>query len=161
MSKFNSRLAGGSAGAVAALALTISLIGGHEGLRTKAYRDVIGVWTICYGHTEGVRGSMVFTKAECNKQFGDDLVTYEKQMQSCLVAPEKIPIRVYISSLDLEYNIGKGGFCKSSIAVALNAGAYKTACERQLRYTVAGGRRIPGLYKRRVDTLNFCMEGMN
>jgi len=158
---FQSRLtagATGAAGGAAALALAVQLIGGHEGLRTRAYKDVIGVWTICYGHTENVRSGMVFTKAECDKQFGDDIVKYEKQMVSCLVEPKKIPIHVYIASLDIEYNIGEGAFCKSSIVTALNVGAYKTACERQLRYTMAGGRRIPGLYKRRVETMNFCMQ---
>ncbi|WP_412074125.1 glycoside hydrolase family protein [Tritonibacter mobilis] len=44
-------LAGGSM----ALASALSFIGQWEGLRTKAYRDIVGVWTVCYGETKGVR----------------------------------------------------------------------------------------------------------
>lgn len=163
MAKFSdSRLKQGGtvAGGLAALLMAIQLIGGHEGLRTKAYRDVVGVWTICYGHTEVVRSGMVMTRAECDKQFGDDLLVYEQQMRSCLDKPDTIPIRPYIAFLDLEYNIGKGAFCRSSIAAAANTGNYRTACERMLRYSMAKGRRIPGLYKRRVETRDFCLKDM-
>lgn len=160
MAKFNSRLKqGGAVGALlAGGVMAVQLIGGNEGERTKAYRDITGTWTICDGHTEGVRAGMVFTKAECRKLLGEDIIVYEEQMQSCLVDPQAIPIHVYVASLDFEYNVGKGNFCKSSIAAALNVGAYKEACQRQFRYTVSKGQRLKGLYNRRVKTVNFCMK---
>nr|WP_241482183.1 hypothetical protein [Leisingera sp. ANG-Vp] len=43
------------AGSSIALASAVSFIGQWEGLRTEAYRDVVGVWTVCYGETKGVK----------------------------------------------------------------------------------------------------------
>jgi lysozyme len=159
----NSRLkqGGAIAGGLSVLALTIQLIGGHEGLRTKSYRDVVGVWTECYGHTVGARAGLVFTKAECDKQFGEDLLVYEQQMRSCLDNPDSIPIKSYIAFLDTEYNIGKSAFCNSSIAAAANTGNIAVACDRILRYTMAGGRRIAGLVRRRQETRAICLQGVN
>ncbi len=47
------RTIGALAGGSVALASAISFIGQWEGLRTEAYRDIVGVWTICYGETKG------------------------------------------------------------------------------------------------------------
>ena len=33
----------------------LALVRAYEGLRLEAYQDGAGIWTIGYGHTEGVR----------------------------------------------------------------------------------------------------------
>ena len=46
----------------------IGLIKSFEGLRLQAYRDVVGVWTIGFGTTRGVKAGMSITKdrpSEC------------------------------------------------------------------------------------------------
>src|SRR5437870_5011297 len=40
----------------------VDLTKGFEGLRTRAYRDAVGVWTIGYGHTGGVQPGQVITR---------------------------------------------------------------------------------------------------
>ena len=106
----------------AAAALAVALIGGWEGLRTKAYRDVVGVPTVCYGETKGVKMGDSYTPAECKAMLVKSLEGYEKQMEAALVAPEKLPDEVYVSFLSLTYNIGGGAFKKSSVARYANAG---------------------------------------
>ncbi|KQY70277.1 hypothetical protein ASD52_30220 [Ensifer sp. Root142] len=46
-----------------------------EGLKTKPYRDVGGIWTIGYGHTSAaeVRPTMVITEARAEEILRADL----------------------------------------------------------------------------------------
>jgi lysozyme len=145
----------------AAVAMAVALIGGYEGLRLNSYRDVIGVWTVCYGETRGIRKGMTFTRAECDEQFSDGLVEFERGMRKCLLRPDDIPIKPYIAFMSLSYNIGVGAFCKSSIAARANAGDYRDACNRIPAFNKAGGRVIRGLVVRRADEQKFCLSGLS
>ena len=49
----------------AAATLACTFVGGHEGERLKAYRDIAGVPTICNGETRGVTMGMTATHLEC------------------------------------------------------------------------------------------------
>lgn len=143
-----------------ALAAAVSLIGGYEGLRLYSYQDVIGVWTACYGETKGIRSGMKFTKAECDEMFAKRLVEFETGMRACLKQPDAVPIKPYIAFLSLTYNIGVGGFCKSSVAAYANVGDYRKACNRIPAFNKAGGRVIRGLVVRRTDEQKYCLEGV-
>ena len=39
--------------------LGLNLIKSFEGLRLTAYKDVVGIWTIGYGHTRTAKSGMV------------------------------------------------------------------------------------------------------
>ena len=56
---------GGVAGA-ATIAAIVAFIGPWEGRRYTAYQDIVGVWTICEGHTKGVKAGDVATDAQCD-----------------------------------------------------------------------------------------------
>lgn len=144
----------------AAAALAIALIGGWEGLRLTSYQDVIGVWTACYGETAGIKPGMKFTKAQCDAMFLPSIQKHEAGMRACLKAPDAIPIRSYVAFVSLTYNIGVGGFCKSSIARYANAGDLRKACDAIKLYNRAGGRVVRGLVNRRADEHKLCIEGL-
>ncbi len=144
----------------AAMAVAVSLIGGYEGLRLNSYKDVIGVWTACYGETRGIKPGMKFTKAECDAQLAKALVEFETGMRKCLKQPDEIPIKPYISFLSLSYNIGVGAFCKSSVARQANAGNVRAACNRIPAFNKAGGKVWKGLVSRRGDEQKFCLSGL-
>lgn len=143
----------------AALGMAIALIGGFEGYRNYAYKDVIGVWTACYGETRGIKPGMTFTKAECDAQFARGLQQFEQGMRKCLDKPDDVPIKPYIAYLSLAYNVGTGAFCKSSVARLANAGLYAQSCDRFLVFNKAGGRVIQGLKNRREAERKFCRSG--
>jgi lysozyme len=44
-----------------------------EGLRLKAYKDTLGVWTIGYGHTGTAKRGMVITEAEAEALLVKDI----------------------------------------------------------------------------------------
>jgi lysozyme len=151
----------GAAGAVTAIGiLTIALVGGFEGLRLVAYKDVVGVWTACYGETEGIKPGMKFTKEQCNVMFLEGLTRHEKGMRSCLNDPDGIPDKVYVAALSLTYNVGVGGFCKSTVARRLNNLDYRGACNALLAWNKAGGHVISGLVKRRQRERTLCLDGL-
>lgn len=159
MANKKSRL--GIAGAITAIGLAaIALVGRFEGYKPYAYRDVIGVWTACYGSTKGIKAGMKFTKEECDDKFLDDLQRHEAGMRACLKAPDAIPAKSYVAFLSLTYNIGTGGFCKSSVARAINAGKLEYACHRLKVFNRAGGRVVRGLTKRRAQEEKVCLEGV-
>lgn len=152
----------GVAGAITALgALAVAFVGGWEGLRLKAYKDPIGIWTVCYGETKGVRAGMQYTKAECENMFVESgLKRHEAGMRKCLKDPDSIPTKSYVAFLSLTYNIGTGGFCKSSVAKLINEGEIKAACYRLTAFNKAGGRVLKGLVNRRAAEKKLCLEGV-
>ena len=155
-----SRLKKAGIGVTAAGAAAIALVGTWEGLRLTSYRDVIGVWTVCYGETRGVKPGMRFTRQQCGDMLIDGLEDFEVGMRACLRNPDAIPDKPYVAFLSLSYNIGAGAFCKSSVARKANAGDLRGACDALMLYTRAGGREIKGLVNRRVDERRLCLEGL-
>lgn len=151
----------GAAGAVTAVGLlATAVIGNYEGLRLYAYQDVVGVWTACYGETKGIHRGMRFTKDKCDVMFIESLEGYERTMRSCLNEPDSLPDKTYVAYLSLAYNIGGGGFCKSSVARDANNLKLKKSCDDFMRYTRGGGRVLSGLVTRRRQERKLCLEGL-
>ena len=149
------------AGAVtAAGVLAIGLIGGFEGLRTKAYRDVVGVPTVCFGETRGVKMGDTYTVDECKAMLGDGLVEFEAGIRKCLTSPDNIPAKPYVAFLSLAYHTGQRAFCGSSVARKANAGDLRGACDAILAWNKAGGRVIKGIVTRRQEERALCLEGL-
>ena len=55
---------------------TIALIKKFEGCRLTSYQDSVGVWTIGYGHTAGVKRGMKISQAQAEKYLTEDLKKY-------------------------------------------------------------------------------------
>lgn len=143
--------------------LAVGTVTGFEGLRTRAYRDVIGVPTICVGETLGVKMGDVKTVEDCKWMLGNRLVEFEsKTLQNprCVKNPEFIPAKSYVAFLSLAYNIGEGAFCKSTVVRYLNGGDVRTACGALLRFNRAGGLVWKGLVRRRAEENKLCLEGL-
>jgi lysozyme len=145
----------------ALMAAAIALVGGWEGLRTVAYRDIVGVPTVCFGETRGVEMGDRYTVEECQVMLGNGLVEFETGMRRCLTNPDAIPGKSYVAFLSLSYNIGTAGFCGSTVARRANEGNYRAACEAILMWNKAGGRVVQGLVNRRQDERRICLEGVN
>lgn len=156
-----SRLKKAGIGFTVAGSLAIGLIGGFEGLRTKAYRDNLayGIPTVCFGETRGVKMGDSYTVEECRAMLGDGLVEFEAGMRKCLKSPDAIPDNAYVAFLSLAYNIGTGAFCKSTLVRKLNAGDVRGACNELSKWTRAGGKQVKGLVNRRAAERELCLRG--
>jgi lysozyme len=142
----------------ATLAALIALVGGFEGLRTYAYRDPVGIPTICFGETRGVQMGDTATVEECKAMLGDRLLEFASGVDRCLTVPA--PDKPYMAFVSLAYNIGTGAFCKSTVVKRWNAKRFVESCDAILMWNKAGGRVLPGLVTRREAERKLCLEGV-
>jgi lysozyme len=156
----SSRFRKAGMGVTSAGAMALALIGGFEGYSSVSYKDVIGVWTACQGLTKGIHKGMTFTKQECDAKFIDAIVEHEDGMRKCLVNPDSIPIKPYISYVSLAYNVGPGAICNGNMKTLINQGRYKDACNYMVNFNKAGGRIWKGLVNRRDKEIKFCLSGL-
>ena len=99
---------------------TVNLIKQFEGLRLKAYRDSVGIWTIGYGHVKGVTQGMEITEQTARQLLIDDLAI----AATCVSRVIKKPMsgHEFGAFVSLTHNIGVGAFAKSTAARKFNKG---------------------------------------
>lgn len=145
------------------LRVAIPFVAKWEGLRLVAYRDIVGVWTICFGETKGVKAGDVHTQAECEAMLARELISYRRQMHRYFT-PETLRIRLPVyrdtAYTDLGYNVGIGAAGTSTAVRRLNAGLIAESCEAITWYKKAGGRVVRGLVIRRGGDFDYCMKGL-
>ncbi len=73
---------GGGAIAIASVLITgPSGNDGLEGVSYIPYKDIVGVWTVCHGHTgKDIMLGKTYTKAECKALLNKDLATVARQI---------------------------------------------------------------------------------
>lgn len=157
------RLAGQQGGNVAgvtaaALIAALALIKPWEGRKNHAYRDIVGVVTICEGVTQGVRMGDYKTDAECDALLRETVAKHAAPIVRCLTRP--IPDASMGAFISLAYNIGPSAFCRSSVARKANAGDLRGACDAMLAWNRAGGRVVRGLVNRRNAERTVCLRGV-
>lgn len=154
----NKKLTAGVAAVV--IATATPFIAKWEGLETTAYKDIVGVPTVCYGETRGVKMGDTYSKAQCFAMLEDGVADFYAKLQPCMIN-KNIPVGVQASMLELSYNVGIGATCKSTMMKLANAGRYKDACNELGKWVKAGGRTIKGLENRRADSkVTLCMKGL-
>lgn len=124
----------------------------HEGLRLRAYRDAVGIWTIGYGHTgPEVQPGMEITEGEAESILREDVM----QAEACI--EEHVTVDLTQGQFDalcsFIFNLGCGAFERSTLLRLLNEGDYSGAAQQFGRWVNAGGKPLPGLVKRRGDEL--------
>ena len=126
----------------------------HEGYRGEAYRDAVGVPTIGFGETAGVKMGDKTTPGRSLVQLLGSTNRHADAIRKCIAVPlYQHEFDAYVS---LSYNIGPGAFCQSTLVKKLNAGDYAGACEEIKRWNRAGGKVLPGLTKRREQEYRLC-----
>lgn len=149
----------GGAGVTAAfLGLTSTGLLQSEDLRTKAYRDPIGIPTICVGETRGVYMGQTLTERQCMDMLASRIAEFDKGLGKCVKV--ELPTETRSAVVQWAYNVGLGAACKSTLVKKLNAGDTEGACNELPRWNRAGGRVLPGLVTRRAHEKALCLEGI-
>lgn len=128
----------------------ISLIKKFEGLRFEAYQDIVGVWTIGFGHTglDVVRGLKI-DESTAVELLHMDLRKFEDGINSYVKV--QLNQNQFDALVSFCYNVGLGNFQKSTMLKAINAQNFSIAASQFPLWANAGGKKVPTLVRRRED----------
>ena len=121
-----------------------------EGCRLDAYDDGVGVWTIGYGHTKGIREGMTITQAQAEQFLQEDLEIFETYVEDAVQVD--VNEDQFSALVCFCFNVGPGseGFGGSTLLRKLNAGDHQGAAEQFPVWNKGGGEPMLGLTRRRL-----------
>ncbi|HBQ59347.1 MAG TPA: hypothetical protein DD671_06920 [Balneolaceae bacterium] len=125
----------------------IDLIKKFEGLELEAYQCSADVWTIGYGHTQGVEEGMKIDMEEADKLLRQDLDQFEKFVNS--------EVKTQLSQCQFDalvswtFNLGVGNLRQSTMLKRLNEGDLKAVPSEMKRWNKSAGKVLDGLVRRR------------
>jgi GH24 family phage-related lysozyme (muramidase) len=126
-----------------------ALIEEFEGFRAHAYRDAVGVPTIGFGSTKGVRmGDGPVTRAQARARLKREV----DEVYGAAVNRLGVPLNQhqFDALCSFTYNLGPGAIASSTgIGRALRTRDWRRAADELLKWDKAGGRTLLGLTRRR------------
>ena len=133
----------------------IDLIKTFEGCRLKAYRDSVGVPTIGYGHTAGVKMGATITQAQADQYLREDLAAVERTLNKTGVNFRQEQFDALCSWV---FNLGAGNYLSSTMRKKIVLDAPDEEITDQLvKWHHAGGKPLTGLKRRRVAEANMFL----
>lgn len=157
----NPKITVAALGLTGLLAAQMNFTKPHEGLSLSAYLDSVGVPTICYGKTSGVRLGMKMSPKECEQYLQVELKSHCEPVFKN-IDPSTTPVGVFFATCDWVYQYGETTYHKSTIKKLLVAKDFKSLCGQFPRWKYAGGKdctyRLNNCYG--VITRNFDREAV-
>ena len=112
-----------------------------EGLRTRAYKCPGGVWTIGYGHTEGVKPGQRCTRRQAEAWLREDLAVAAREVEALGLDLAQGQAEALV---DFVFNLGIGALEGSTLLKKIRAGADAAEIQSEFRLGVCGGRGAEG-----------------
>lgn len=135
----------------------VNLIKSFEGLYLKAYRDVVNVLTIGYGHTGAdVAEGQEITEAEAVAILRADLARFEAGVRQLVTVP--LTQGQFDALVSFSFNCGLGNLRSSTMLKLVNASDFAGAAGQFERWNKAGGKVFPGLTRRRAAECAMFMK---
>jgi lysozyme len=126
----------------------LALTAKFEGCSLTAYQDMVGVWTIGYGHTgRDVLPGLTITQDQANALLASDIAgaaAYVNQIVTTALQQNQFDALV-----DFVFNLGRAAFGGSTMLKQLNAGDFAAAADQFVLWDHAGGQVVRGLLLRR------------
>lgn len=123
----------------------LNLIKQFEGLKLTAYRDPVGIWSIGYGHTKGVKEGDTITQEQAESFLKEDVATSEYAVFT-YDSVYHWNQNEFDALVSFAYNIGPGGIRQVTGAGSRDK---ETIAQKMLLYYNAGGKKLEGLVRRR------------
>lgn len=126
----------------------ISKVKSVECLRLDAYLDLKGgVWTIGWGHTEGVKKGDRITPEEADRLLKEDLETAEGAVNGLGLT---LTQNQFDALTDFAFNAGVGALRKSTLLKRIREGADLLVIQSEFRrWVYAAGKKRQSLVERR------------
>ncbi|EIV2085263.1 lysozyme [Klebsiella aerogenes] len=133
------KMIGAIASGSCAIAIASVMPGDADGLKGRryyAYQDVVGVWTVCDGHTGAdTRRGHRYSDKECDTLLKSDLRKVANAIDPLIKVLIPEPTRAALYSFT--YNVGSGAFASSTLLKKLNAGDVPGACKELQRWIIS------------------------
>ncbi|WP_240724593.1 lysozyme [Halomonas borealis] len=142
-------------GSASAMSLALGVVSHFEGKENAAYRDPVGVVTICYGHTATARIGQSLSDETCSELLAGDLGDAFDAVDDHVDV--EMPATRRASLASFVFNVGEGAFQRSTLLRRLNAGRWRDACDELLRWVYADGQWLRGLDRRRRAERQLCL----
>ena len=173
MARVNPKAVSAIGAAAVSLLIALGFTARFEG---ETYHAIIPVpgdpWTICNGHTKGVKQGDTATKAQCDQWLREDLEDAARIVDSCIVAPDDNPLTIHrhAALTDFALNVGRGakdikdGLCilkngnQSFIRRMAAIGNWPAVCAGFRAWVKAGGVFYQGLDTRRKAEEGLCQS---
>lgn len=157
-------IASGAATEAQTLEIAVPFIAREEGKRNVAYRDAVGIPTICFGSIRGVHMGMVKTDQECLALLWIEVAEHRTGLHRYFTE-ETVAVRLPpardAAYTSLAFNVGIGGAGKSTATRRLNAGDIAGGCQALTWFDKAGKRVLRGLFERRQREKALCLRGIH
>ena len=118
-----------------------------ESCKLTAYQDSVGVWTIGWGHTAGVKKGDNWTQDEANDILLNDLEKFEGYVNQYVKVP--LTQNQFDALVSWTFNLGPGNLKSSTMLTKLNEKNYDKVPSQMKRWNKAGGKVLRGLERRR------------
>lgn len=126
----------------------VDLIKHYEGCKLKAYKDIVGILTLGYGHTgSDVHEGQVISQDEAESLLRLDLEKFEKGVNYLVTSD--ITQNQFDALVSFTFNLGIGSLSYSTLLKKVNASDFDSAKKEFLKWDMAGGKHVNGLLIRR------------
>ncbi len=142
-----------------AAALLLSVVPAFEGVRHDPYLDIVGVRTVCFGHTGADIAARRYGDGECRALLEADLAHHAAPVLGCTPQLRGKPY-LTAAAVSFAYNVGTRAYCGSGVARDFRRGQDRSACAGLSQWVYAGGRRVAGLVTRRAAERALCERGL-
>ena len=135
--------------------------GDHSTPLLEPMRDPVGIWTLGFGAIYGFDNRRVtadhraISVEEAQQLLVRDIQKTERRLIR-LVGVD-LHENQWAAITSFAYNCGTGNFKASTLRSCINRGAFERAADEFPKWTLARGRRLPGLIRRRAaERALFC-----
>ena len=118
-----------------------------ESCKLTDYQDSVGVWTIGWGHTAGVKKGDNWTQDEADDILLNDLEKFEGYVNQYVKVP--LTQNQFDALVSWTFNLGPGNLKSSTMLIKLNEKNYDEVPSQMKRWNKAGGKVLRGLERRR------------
>lgn len=125
----------------------LALIKSFEKLALTAYRDQGGLWTIGWGHTDGVKEGDICTAETAEEYLDQDLLCAEESVEQRVTVP--LGNNEFAGLVPFVFNVGDTQFKESTLLRKLNEGGYGLVPTYLRSWIFVKGKISQGLVKRR------------
>lgn len=135
-----------------------NLIKEFEGLRLQAYQDQVGVWTIGYGHTQGVKAGMSITEAQANAYLDEDIKSHAYGVYNYVKV--QLNQNQFDALVSFHFNLGAYILQGSTLLTYINNKQWQAAAKEMNLYINAGGKPNDGLIRRRKAETDLFLKAV-